>query len=166
MELGAKIKALRAQRGLSQEALAEKLEVSRQAIAKWESGQSKPSTANLLALCGVFGVSPDALVSGETVQNDGPPEPDRRQRRPGRAVLAVLPALTLLSLGFSIAVTTTARNMRFPEQVIGGADGPTSIFISGPYILGLPPEAFPLWLITAVLAAATVIVFLRERNKR
>ena len=65
MELGARIKSLRTQRGLSQEALAGQLEVSHQAVAKWESGKSQPSTANLRALCGVFGVSLDALVSGE-----------------------------------------------------------------------------------------------------
>ena len=166
MELGTRIKTLRLEKGLSQEALAARLEVSRQAIAKWESGQSKPSTANLLALCGVFGISLDALVSGEeaAVQDPAPaPEPAPCRRRTGWVVLS---ALTLLSLAFSVAATIAAGNTHFPEQVIGGADGPTSILISGPYILGLPAEVFPLWAVTAALAIAALAVFLRDRRRK
>ena len=44
-ELGARIRTLRKERGLSQEALAQTLEVSRQAVTKWEDGSSLPSTA-------------------------------------------------------------------------------------------------------------------------
>lgn len=51
-ELGARIRTLRKERGLSQEALAQALEVSRQAVTKWEDGSSLPSTANLFALSG------------------------------------------------------------------------------------------------------------------
>ena len=53
-ELGTRIRALRKERGLSQEALAQALEVSRQAVTKWEDGSSLPSTANLFALAGFF----------------------------------------------------------------------------------------------------------------
>ena len=53
-ELGARIRTLRKERGLSQEALAQALEVSRQAVTKWEDGSSLPSTANLFALAGFF----------------------------------------------------------------------------------------------------------------
>lgn len=53
-ELGARIRTLRKERGLSQEALAQALEVSRQAVTKWEDGSSLPSTANLFALSGFF----------------------------------------------------------------------------------------------------------------
>ena len=53
-ELGARIRALRKECGLSQEALAQALEVSRQAVTKWEDGSSLPSTANLFALSGFF----------------------------------------------------------------------------------------------------------------
>ena len=77
-----------------------------------------------------------------------------------------LSALTLLSLSFSVASTIEAGNRHFPEQIIGGADGPTSILVSGPYILGLPAEVFPLWAVTAVLAVITLAVFLRGRRKK
>lgn len=160
-KLGPRIKQYRQQKGLSQEALAEQLEVSHQAVAKWESGQSKPSTANLLALCGVFEVSLDTLVNGEESAPAPAPEP-----RPRRAGPVVLSALTLLSLSFSVAGTIEAGNRHFPEQIIGGADGPTSILVSGPYILGLPAEVFPLWAVTAVLAAAAAIAFFRSRRRK
>ena len=62
-ELGARIRALRKERGLSQESLAQALEVSRQAVTKWEDGSSLPSTANLFALSGFFGV-PLAELTG------------------------------------------------------------------------------------------------------
>ncbi|MCI8908626.1 MAG: helix-turn-helix transcriptional regulator [Angelakisella sp.] len=165
MELGARIKSLRTQRGLSQEALAGQLEVSHQAVAKWESGKSQPSTANLRALCGVFGVSLDALVSGEEPAAPEPPPPAEASPRPRRAAPMVLSAITLLSFSFSVSATIYAGNRHFPEQVIGGADGPTSILVSGPYILGLPAEAFPLWVITAALALVTALVFWRGRRQ-
>ena len=50
MLLGEKLKKLRKARGLSQEQLADQLNVSRQAISKWELGESTPDTDNLVAL--------------------------------------------------------------------------------------------------------------------
>lgn len=63
MEIGTRIKELRVKKKLSQEALAAELNVSRQAVTKWENNTSKPSTANLLALCKIFDISLDELVS-------------------------------------------------------------------------------------------------------
>ena len=62
MTLGEKIRTLRKKAGLSQEALAEKLGVSRQAVSKWETGTADPSTSNLLALAKLFGVSAEELL--------------------------------------------------------------------------------------------------------
>ena len=53
---------LRARRGLTQEQLAETLNVSRQSVSKWESGAADPSTSNLLALAKLFGVSAEELL--------------------------------------------------------------------------------------------------------
>ena len=47
--------------GLSQESLAEKLGVSRQAISKWETGDAAPETSKLLSIAKTFGVSTDWL---------------------------------------------------------------------------------------------------------
>jgi transcriptional regulator with XRE-family HTH domain len=57
-----KIKQLRKKHGLSQEALAEKLDVSRQSISKWESGSSNPDIDYVIKMSNIFGVSTDYLL--------------------------------------------------------------------------------------------------------
>lgn len=59
MTTGQKIQTLRKQRGLTQEQLAQRLGVSRQAVSRWELDESLPETANLLPLGEVLGVSLD-----------------------------------------------------------------------------------------------------------
>ena len=61
MTLGEKISGLRKNAGYSQEKLAELMDVSRQAVTKWESGKANPDTENLIRLAGIFGVSLDEL---------------------------------------------------------------------------------------------------------
>ena len=60
--LGEAIKAHRTALNMTQEFVAEQVGVSRQAVSKWESGASDPSTSNLLALAWLFGVSPADLL--------------------------------------------------------------------------------------------------------
>ena len=63
--LGEKIQRLRKVNGLSQEELASQLTVSRQAISKWELGESVPDTENVVQLSKLFGVSTDYLLNDE-----------------------------------------------------------------------------------------------------
>ena len=65
MTIGQRIAALRKQAGLSQEALAAQLNVSRQAIGKWEADASLPGLDNLQELARALGVSCDELLTGE-----------------------------------------------------------------------------------------------------
>lgn len=60
--LSEKIRELRRKSGLSQEELADKLEVSRQAVSKWETGAAVPTTETLVQLADFFGVSLDFLL--------------------------------------------------------------------------------------------------------
>ena len=60
--LGGTIKELRTERKMTQEFVAESLGVSRQAVSKWESGTSDPSTSNLFALAKLFGISAEELL--------------------------------------------------------------------------------------------------------
>ena len=71
MSLGERIQRLRKAQGLSQEQLAEKLDVSRQAISKWETDQSSPDIENILALSSVFSVSTDELLGKVAAGNIG-----------------------------------------------------------------------------------------------
>ena len=65
MTIGEKIKNLRASKGLSQNELAEKLGVSRQAVTKWESDSGAPDIDNIIAISDLFKISIDSLVRNE-----------------------------------------------------------------------------------------------------
>ena len=60
-----KLKTLRKEKNISQEQLAEKIHVSRQAITKWESGNGIPDIENLIAISALFNESLDSLLSEE-----------------------------------------------------------------------------------------------------
>lgn len=72
MDFGMKLQSLRKEKGLSQEALAERLNVSRQAVSKWESGAGYPEMDKLILISDLFGVSIDYLIkdSHEPVQDE------------------------------------------------------------------------------------------------
>lgn len=61
---------LRKQHGLSQDELAEKLNVSRQAVSKWERSESSPDTDNLIALAKLYGISLDELLNYTPQKSD------------------------------------------------------------------------------------------------
>lgn len=77
MEFGEKLRTLRREKGLSQEELAAMVGVFRQALSKWEAGQSRPELDKLLALSDVFSVTMDSLVrpGGPEPQPDPPASP-------------------------------------------------------------------------------------------
>ncbi len=68
MTLGEKLKMYRSDKGLSQEKVAERIGVSRQAVTKWENNQSTPSSDNLIALAKIYQVSLDELVISQRQQ--------------------------------------------------------------------------------------------------
>jgi len=70
MKFNEKLQKLRKEKGMSQENLAEILDVSRQAISKWESGQSYPEMEKLIALSNLFSVTLDSLVKDNNIQTD------------------------------------------------------------------------------------------------
>ena len=73
MTFGEKLKSIRKQAGMSQEKLAEKLGVSRQAITKWETDAGIPDIENIMAISALFHISIDELLSN-TVTNSSQPD--------------------------------------------------------------------------------------------
>lgn len=65
MNFQEKLVILRKEKGLSQEELAEQLGISRQAVAKWELGQSYPEIDNMIALSNLFKITIDRLLKSE-----------------------------------------------------------------------------------------------------
>ena len=68
MKFNEKLQKLRKEKGMSQEALADELGVSRQAVSKWENGQVYPETEKLIQLGRLFHVSIDYLLNEENEQ--------------------------------------------------------------------------------------------------
>ncbi len=67
MTIGEKIVKLRKQQGMSQEAFSEKLDVSRQAVSKWENGTAQPTSENLAQISKLFSVSISYLLDDEDI---------------------------------------------------------------------------------------------------
>lgn len=112
LSIASRLAELRQAQGLSQEALAERLGVSRQAVSKWERGESSPDTDNLIALAELYGLSLDALVLGRDAPAPGQPaafsgtDPEAENRRRRKKALLRFPypvflALCYLWLGFA-----------------------------------------------------------------
>lgn len=70
--MATKLTELRQKNGLSQNQLAEELDVCRQAISKWELGKAVPTTDNLIALSRLYGVTVDELLSGSEPPEQAP----------------------------------------------------------------------------------------------
>lgn len=69
VETANRLMQYRKKAGLSQEELADKLGVSRQAVSKWECAESSPDTDNLIALAKIYNISLDELINGEEENN-------------------------------------------------------------------------------------------------
>lgn len=70
MELYERLTELRKKAGLSQEKLAEMLDISRQAVSKWENGTTNPDINNIVQLGKVYGVSTDYILLGKTQEEE------------------------------------------------------------------------------------------------
>lgn len=75
MTLGARLQELRLRHGMSQDALADKLGVSRQAVSKWERDEATPDLDKIIKLSELYGISLDALLKEE-------PQPAKTQQAP------------------------------------------------------------------------------------
>ena len=106
--LGTKLADLRKRHGFSQEALAEKMGVSRQAISKWERGESSPDTDTLIELAKLYEVSLDELVGHKQIPSAGPTpnktKTENKQKEKGKKLYPGL-STKLLKFPFPLVVT-------------------------------------------------------------
>lgn len=162
-ELGGRIRALRKERGISQEALAQALDVSRQAVTKWEDGSSFPSTANLLALSGFFGVplseltgTPEGGASAATPAAEAAYSTRRRALRICAWLLLTVcvGALAVMLIQLLLIAPPLPKDV----AIIGGADGPTMIYIAG--------ELSAVGLLPPLIGAAVAAVYLLRSRKK
>lgn len=75
MTYSEKLTALRKEKGFTQEQLADRLGVTRQAVSRWEAGETAPDMASIVKLCEVFGVSADYLIREDCGARKETPSP-------------------------------------------------------------------------------------------
>ena len=122
MTLGQNIQTARKAKGISQEALAEKICVSRQALGKWEKDTALPGVDNLQALAKELGVSVDALLGSAAPDTAAPAvtlnalrdlldarDAEARRRRRGAWLAAAAAAAVLLVVGGGMAARLQTR---------------------------------------------------------
>lgn len=100
MTFGEKLLNLRRARGWTQEELADKIGVTRQALSKWEASSALPDTKNVVALAKLFGVTTDYLLCGDDGAEPGAPAQGNVKGGDGKNKAIAL-GLILLALGLA-----------------------------------------------------------------
>lgn len=114
---------LRKKKGWSQEELADKLDMSRQAVSKWEVGTSKPDIDNAIKISKLFGVSIDELVNNDIVKTEAisinVKKKSKKQKlmvwlRRTLIVLAVIYVVNVI-YNFAVLFTITQAELKYKE---------------------------------------------------
>ena len=145
MEFYEKLQKLRKENGMSQEELATRLNVSRQAVSKWENGQGFPETEKLLTISNLYGVSLDYLLKSEGNPAEEPTERGYYASREkvegylamkqrGAFRIAVAVSIIILSVGLASTLQSEIGGMLMLLGVaVGVAILVASIFIPKQY---------------------------------
>ena len=149
MKLYENIYRLRTERGMSQEALADMLDVSRQSVSKWETAASVPDLDRLMKMCDIFSVSLDELTgrtepetasvnftadagaSFSETQYTAPPSPlyEVRRRPRGQTVCGIiLTAVSLITL-IILSISIIFSSVRAEDMTVVSA---ASLFVGVP----------------------------------
>ncbi len=112
MKLSDKILTLRKRGGMSQEELAEKLNVSRQTVSRWELGSAQPDANNILQISKLFGVTADYLLNDDSSDNDLPNVKKVREDH-SRQILIYLVTLEIMVLIMQFMCVFILQNVFF-----------------------------------------------------
>lgn len=127
MEFGQRLADARKTKNISQEALADALGVSRQAVSKWETGESRPDVGNLIALCNALDLNIEYLCFGEV---SAPEQLPVRKFVPLWAKILLYSATIVLSIAIGTCISifldstytsteiNTAQQVQEPEEVL------------------------------------------------
>lgn len=107
MNLAQRLQDLRKNAGYSQEEVAERLDVSRQAVSKWESGQGNPEVENIIKLAEIFHVSTDFILLGREREVVMPLEKAgmSKEARIAFCIIGVLAACAVITVCFIASLT-------------------------------------------------------------
>ena len=161
MTLADRITEQRKLKGISQEKLAVELGVSRQAISKWESGQSVPELDKAVRMSDFFGVTTDYLLKGVETKKEDAPETLCRSPRMSLKALIGLILSTMSGLGLlAICILGSIANETYEEYVmdtlIRHCDGILAYLLSR--------NIMWLAILLVLLLAAGIILITRQKN--
>lgn len=179
MTLAEKILQLRTAQNLSQGDLAERLEVSRQSVSKWETGQSVPDLDKIIKLANLFGVSVDELVREEVQPQPAPEQPTSEPQviymekpsgpTPAQITGAILMVLggvaVILGLVFNVVLVALGLvlfilgfppllSKNHPWLIFGWLLTAVSILVLNPYLIGMQFSPNPISLLFPFPVAA------------
>ena len=113
MNIGEKIYNLRKKKNLSQEELASVLNVSRQTISKWETGESNPDIDKIVPLCNFFEISTDEFLRGKDIVYERKLTKEKRKNK------ALTLSLCLIIFGIMIILIMLLEETEVNEGIIG-----------------------------------------------
>lgn len=113
MNIGEKIYNLRKKKNLSQEELASVLNVSRQTISKWETGESNPDIDKIVPLCNFFEISTDEFLRGKDIVYERKLTKEKRKNK------ALTLSLCLIIFGIIIILIMLLEETEVNEGIIG-----------------------------------------------
>lgn len=145
MTLGETIRTLRKNAGLSQEALAEKLGVSRQAVSKWENDNGMPETEKLITMAKLFDTSLDNLIGEEKSAPTSPTAENSTQTRVDPAAVTLDVARSFLDYQ-----SNRFRRVALAALLIIGSSSLAFSSFSGIIML--------LWMLIIIVAVAQLIL--------
>lgn len=166
VEFGERIYNLRKKSGMSQEEFADKLGVSRQAVSKWETGQSVPDSEKAAAIGAYFGVSLDWLINGvetEDEEQSAPlpevsqaPEAKPAKKKPG--IVRALIIAGIITLAF-IGVNALSAFI-FMLVVMKSAN------LAEPSTFYMLLIVVPGWAVTFLIAFVVSVIVIKKRKKK
>ena len=152
MTLEKKLVRLRKKEGMSQADVSEKLDVSRQAVSRWEAGDSRPSTENLQALCKLYNVKLDDLLSdsdeelpiGQTDPIKTECELEQKSKERNRVWIkrGVIAALILALIGLDDWIVLLSERVYLKSASSTTDATPFAAFTLDPYKMGTQIRAY------------------------
>lgn len=133
MHMADRIQKLRKEKGISQEELAQNLGVSRQAVSKWESGQSLPDLDKVIGMSDFLGVSTDYLLKGT--------EPSETGKKEAGAGVFVAAATALDAIGLILSAAVWYETQHTAALAAGLVFLVLGCMVFGIGLTGLPASA-------------------------
>ena len=156
MEFSEKLRTLRTQRGMTQEALAAVAGVSRNAVSKWENGRGYPNWESLNRISREFGVTVDELIGGEELRCISL-ENHSTLRRNEALLQGLLTFALYLAVGLLLPMAILRADPTAP-MAYGLIIGPASFLLLG-LLLGLMARSRSAVLLAGALAIGPIMIW-------